>query len=90
MNNSPFAAIQVGVVATRFGERVTRVQHGVYDDPIPLWFHPTDDKRHNAAHKHGFSVYFEIAIDQGARDATHPFTTTVAPRSVFLEQLGLF
>lgn len=87
---SPFSAIQVGAVVTRFGEQVTRVVHGTYDTPMPAWFKPTENKRHNAAHRNGFSVFFEIELNQEARDATHPFTTSVAPRSVFLEQLGLF
>jgi hypothetical protein len=90
MNESPFANIQVGATATRFSERITRVHHCTYAGSAPAWFTPTTNKRHNAAHRNGFSCYFEIEIDQEARDATHPFTTTVAPRSIFLEQLGLF
>lgn len=87
---TPFAAIQEGVVATRFGELVVRVVHGTYADPAPAWFTPSKNKAHNAMHRNGFSVYFEIKLNTEARESAHPFDNDVAPRSIFIEQLGLF
>lgn len=86
---SPFERIQVGTVVTRFGEPVTRVFHGTYADAAPPWFHPTENKAHNAMHRNGYSVYFEIDLDEDARENAHPFDKDVAPRAIFIEQLTL-
>lgn len=81
-------AIQPGEIVTRFGERCTRAEIRTYDEPCPEWFRPTREKRHNAIHKDGVSLYFVIEIDEDARANAHPFTNAIAPNALRLEQLG--
>jgi hypothetical protein len=86
---SPFAWMQIGEIITRFGERACRIHHARFEDPHPPWFDPSHRAYQGAAHRDGFSVYWEVTIDKAARTAKHPFEGEVAANVSRIEQLTL-
>jgi hypothetical protein len=86
---SPFAPIVIGAVITRFGEVATRVHHGTFNTPRPAWFMPTQHENQGAAHKNGFSVYWQVTENEDAREAMHPFESEVANNAIHIVQLTL-
>jgi len=87
---SPFLAITVGAVATRFGERITRAIHARRGDPTPRWFDPRQHRNHMGIHIGEFSVYLEMEIDEARRKSDHPFDTQVRGAARHTAQLDLF
>jgi hypothetical protein len=87
---SPFATFTIGAVITRFGELAIRVHHGTFDTPCPGWFTPTEREDQGACHRNGFSVYWQVALNEAAREAAHPFLNTVAATAIRIQQLAFF
>lgn len=68
---SPFADIKIGTIASRFGERVTRVVQAHRGDTRPAWFDPRQHTNHLGIHIGRFSVYMEIEVDNERRRETY-------------------
>ncbi len=83
---SPFAGIDIGTIASRFGERVTRVVHAHRGDTRPAWFDPRQHTTHLGIHIGRFSVYMEIEVDDERRRETYA-SAGAAPR---IEQSDIF
>lgn len=87
---SPFSGIRVGAIATRFGERITKVVHAHRNDRAPQWFDPRHHCNHLGIHIRDYAVYIEVEVNEEQRTCDQPFDTPRRRTAHSAPQLDLF